>query len=305
VKANRITVTVDLGRVRRQAEGIRQSCRVSILAVVKADAYGLGARAVAGALADLVDGFVVLSLDEAVSAGLKKISSKPILTLAPHPDLEAEDFISAGVRPAVWNVTQAKNLRKAKPVLCVDTGMGRFACPLDQVESVLAAGGCDEAFTHAINVEQARKLKDLLGGRGLKLHAAGSSLLSEPEARLDAVRPGIALYRGAVRVATRILETHEGGRPAGYTGFNVPRFGVIPCGYLHGLRPGPCLIGGVRQRILEVGMQSAYVELGRGDKDGNEVVLLGDGLTEAQIAAQWGVSDHEALLRMARLSPIS
>ena len=33
------------------------------------------------------------------------------------------------------------------------------------------------------------------------LHAAASSLLDDPAARLDAVRPGLACYRGVVRVA--------------------------------------------------------------------------------------------------------
>ncbi len=299
MKSQRVTVTVDLGRIRRSAEEIRSRCGVGVLAVVKADAYGLGAREVAGALADVVEGFVVFGLAEAIGAGLSGITSKRILALGPHPDVEPGEFIAAGVRPSVWTAGEAKRLRSAHPVLCVDTGMRRFACPAENIEAVLAAGGCDEALTHAINREQALELKKLLGGRGLKLHAAGSALLDDPAARLDAVRPGIALYRGAARVSTRLLETHSGGKPAGYSGFNVPHFGVIPCGYLHGIRKGPCLINGAWRRILEVGMQTAFAETGPGDSAGDEVVLLGDGLTEAQIAADWGTTEHEVLVRMS------
>jgi alanine racemase len=302
VKSNLITVTVDLGRIRRSAEDIRRRCGVPLLAVVKADAYGLGARQVAQALAEAVDGFVVFSLAEAVSAGLRAVANKPILALKPHQDAEPEEFISAGVRPAVWTVAEAKTLRSAKPVLSVDTGMRRFACPPENIQEVLAAGGCDEAFTHATTVNQALQLKRFLGDRGLKLHAAGSSLLDEPAARLDAVRPGIALYRGAVRASVRLLETHMGDQPSGYSGFVVPRFGVIPCGYFHGLRKGTCLIAGVPQQIIEVGMQSAYVQIDRGDSPGDEVVLLGDGLTEAQIAKDWGTTEQEVIARFARMA---
>ena len=48
-------------------------------------------------------------------------------------------------------------------------------------------------------------------------------------------------------------------------------------------------------------MQSAFVELGPGDKAGDEVVLLGDGLTVYDVANAWGTTPHEALLRLANL----
>jgi len=43
------------------------------------------------------------------------------------------------------------------------------------------------------------------------------------------------------------------------------------------------------------------VEIGPNDRAGDEVVLLGDGLTEKEIAAAWRTSEHEALVRLARL----
>ncbi len=148
---------------------------------------------------------------------------------------------------------------------------------------------------------RSRTLAGALGGRGLRLHAAASALLEEPEARLDAVRPGMALYRGAVHVATRLVEARDGGGPAGYGGFTAERFGVILCGYSHGLRRGPCLIGGMRRSILEVGMQSAFVEIGPDDRVGDEVVLLGDSMTELDLAKAWGASEQQALLSMANM----
>jgi alanine racemase len=135
-----------------------------------------------------------------------------------------------------------------------------------------------------------RRLVDVVGDakerakRGVRAHAAGSALLDDREAWLDAVRPGLALYRGAARVVTRLIDVRDSSGPAGYGGFRVPRFGVILAGYSHGLRPGPCLINGRRSRVIETGMQSAFVECAAGDREGDEVILLGDGLEAEDVA---------------------
>jgi hypothetical protein len=64
-----VTVRIDLARIRASAQEIRRRTGVAILAVVKADAYGLGAAQVAEALADLADGWCVFSLAEAMKPG--------------------------------------------------------------------------------------------------------------------------------------------------------------------------------------------------------------------------------------------
>jgi len=211
---------------------------------------------------------------------------------------DAEEYLKHHVRPAAWDVGRAGALRAAGPVLSVDTGMQRFACPAGQIEAVLEAGECREAFTHATTLARVARLVERVGHHELKLHAAGSSLLAEPEARLDAVRPGLALYAGAVRASTRLVEERKSDGPVGYTGFAVARHGVILAGYSNGLRPGPCLINGRKSRVIEVGMQSAFVETGGGDRVGDGVVLLGDGLSEMEVAGDWKVSPQEVLMRL-------
>ena len=300
-----VGVHIDLDRVRRNVAGVRAKVgRAEVHAVVKADAYGLGAKRVAGAIADVVDGFVVFYASEAVDAGLVELG-KPILSLGPP---EVEICLKHGIRPAVWTAEDAAALRAARPVLAVDTGMQRFGCPPERIEQVLDAGRCTEAFTHGTRVEHVRRLVERVAGRGLRLHAAGSALLGEPEAHLDLVRPGLALYRGAVTVRTRLVEVHDSRGPAGYTGFVARRHGVILTGYSNGLRRGPCLVGGRRRRIVEVGMQSAFVELEPGDGARDEVTLLGpapdgsaDAVREDDVAATWGCTPHEALLHFARM----
>lgn len=301
-ETDRPRTVVDLARVRANAEAIVARTGVPLIAVVKADAYGLGARAVARTLADLAAAFYVFDASEAVQYELPATGKPTIALLGDSAD--AADYVAHHIRPVAWTVERAAALRAARPVLSVDTGQQRFACPIGSVGRVLETGKVDEAFTHASTAAQARAFAEALGGRGLKLHAAGSALLDEPAAWLDAVRPGLALYRGAARVTARLVEARDATGPAGYSGFTPPagRHGVIRAGYADGLRPGgPCAVNGRRRRLPEVGMQTAFVELGPGDRAGDEVVLLGDGVTEADAAAAWGTTPQEVLVRLCGL----
>jgi len=78
---------------------------------------------------------------------------------------------------------------------------------------------------------------------------------------------------------------------------------VILAGYSNGLRPGPCKVNGQIRRVLEVGMQSAFVEIGAGDRRGDEVLLLGDepGIDEAAVAGSWSASQQEVMVRLTKL----
>ena len=297
--SSHIAVRIDLEQIRRNARAIKELVKVSVLAVIKADAYGVGAARVAAAIANIVDGFCVFSLAEAATAELWQRTGKPCMVLGPDDGANADDYLAQHARPAVWDVGRAARLRRALPILSVDTGMQRFACPAEQLDAALTAGECDEAFTHATDPDRARRFLELMRGRGLRLHAAGSSLLHEPSARLDAVRPGLALYCGAVRVSTPLIETRKSDGPVGYGRFAATYHGVIRAGYFNGLRPGPCLINGRRSRIVEVGMQTSFVKTCSDDNICDEVVLLGDSLAEAEIAGEWKTSPHEVLTRFA------
>ena len=296
-----VEVRIDLARIRANTQDVARRVGVPLLAVVKADAYGLGAARVAEAIADLVEGFCVFDLREAIDADLGARIGKTILALGPPNSSNAQDYLAQRVRPAVSTADQAAALCAARPILSIDTGMQRFACPPHQIDRVLRAGECDEAFTHATRREHALRLANITSDRMLRLHAAGSALLDDPLCRFDAVRPGIALYRGAVRVSSRLAEARDTAGPLGYSAVPAHRHGVILAGYAHGLRPGPCLVSGQPRRLLEVGMQSAYVELGPDDKKGDAVILLGDGLSEDQVASQWQTTPHEALFHLCRL----
>ena len=300
-----VSVQVDLPRVRQNVELIARRTGVPIIAVVKADAYGLGARQVAKAIGDLVDGFYVFDAAEAMRYALFDLTGRRTIVLrGDSPD--AADYLARRIQPVAWTEDRARALRPMHPIVSVDTGQQRFGCDRALLRQIAAAGDIQEAMTHATTVAQASSLKRALDDAGLvpcRAHAAGSSLLDQPAAWLDTVRPGLAMYRGAVRVTTHLVEARDSTGPAGYGGFVVNRHGVILAGYSNGLRPGPCLVNGRPSRVLEVGMQSAFVECAAGDRAGDEIVLLGDGVELDAIASQWRTSQHEALLRLAELGP--
>jgi alanine racemase len=295
-----VSVRVDLSAVRANCIRIAAEQGVPVIAVVKADAYGLGAIPVARALADLVDGFYVFELAEAVAYDLAATGRRTIVMRADSRN--PADYLAHRVQPAVWDAATATALRSAHPILSVDTGQQRFGVPAGDAAAlgrVIKAGGITEAFAHATTPAHVAALIAACRGRVAKLHAAATALLPEHAAALDAVRPGLALYRGAARVTARLVEVRDSAGPAGYTGFRSARHGVFLAGYSHGMRPGgPCLVNGRPSRVPEVGMQSAFVECGPSGKPGDEVVLLGDGLSEAEVGAAWQVTPHEALVRL-------
>lgn len=294
-----VRVEIDLRRIRQNVLDIRQQTGVSVIAVIKADAYGLGAKEIARAIADLVDQFCFFSLGEAKAIDLWKLTGKSAITIGPPDSDDPQEYLSRHVRPAVSNPEQASRLKAAHPILCVDTGQQRFACPPDLIDQTIREGEIDEAFTHATSLEQVQRFRELMEGKVRLLHAAGSSLLHEPEARFDAARPGLAMYAGAVHVSTPLVEVHQTHGPAGYSRFQSTHHGVVLAGYSNGLRIGPCLVNGHPSRILEVGMQSAFVKIGPEEKIGDEVVLLGDALTHEEIASAWATTPHEVLFRLA------
>lgn len=303
-RSSHVKVQIDLARVRRNAEEIAQRTGVELIAVVKADAYGLGADAVAAAIGDVVDAFYVFDAAEVVAGHLRETADRRVIALTGASN-NPEDYLAQDIRPVVWTVERAKVLKRARPIVSVDTGQQRFGCRAADVMAVCKAGECDEMMTHATTLAQVQALVEASGPdikarqrRGLRLHAAGSVLLDEPQSWLDAVRPGFALYRGAARVTARLVEVRDSAGPAGYRGFVVDRFGLILAGYSHGLRPGPCLVNGRVARVIEVGMQSSFVQVSREDKSGDEVVLLGEGMEAEMIAGEWGTTTQEVLVRM-------
>lgn len=291
MKSRHIRVNVDLDRVRINAEQIRARTQVGLIAVIKADGYGLGAIRAADVLAGVADEFAYFSFEEASAV------RRPGLVLGP-PDREPREFAELRLRPMISNPRDAQRYADIAVAISVDTGMCRFGCPIEELDPLLRRGNAVDAYTHARGLQSIQQLIEAVSHRGLRRHAAASALLHEPAAWLDAVRPGYALYRDALDVRTSLVsvrDTH--GRPAGYTSFSAPRIGIILAGYSHGLAPAPIHINGRPQRILEVGMNSSFVSVDPADRSGDDVILLGEGLDAEAVASSLGVRPHEVLCR--------
>jgi alanine racemase len=191
-----------------------------ILAVIKNNGYGMGVTNVAKLLEPQPEifGFAVVKLHEAISlrdAGVRK----PILLLGPFDEQNLEDAVARGIMPMVYTPQGAAldkiAVKIQKPVslhVCVDTGIGRVGVPYHVAAPLirdLAARksvqvqGTMMTFTEDpdFDKEQLRRFHETCAdlekeGIGLgKKHAASSfTLFQHPEAFLDMVRPGMAIY---------------------------------------------------------------------------------------------------------------
>lgn len=193
-------------------------------AVVKADAYGHGAIAVARKAVELgADYLAVAVLSEAVElrqAGF----TVPILILGATQLDEADTVVDYDVTQAVFTLGAAKALSEAavrrgkvaKVHLVTDTGMGRIgvrpeaagelamavsALPNIEVEGMFSHFALSDARDKSYAQEQFERFKVAMNSveaAGIRLkirHIANSAAILElPETHLDMVRAGIILY---------------------------------------------------------------------------------------------------------------
>jgi len=191
-----------------------------ILAVIKNNGYGLGVANVARVFGPMpeIAGCAVVKLDEAVrvhEAGFKK----PILLMGPFDEKNLDDIVAKNIVPMIYTPSGpaldrvAQSLQRPVNVhICVDTGLGREGVPYREAPDLirdLAArkgvliAGLMMTFTEdpEFDPEQLRRFQQLsstLEAAGVRLgrkHAASSfALFQHPEAFLDMVRPGMALF---------------------------------------------------------------------------------------------------------------
>lgn len=194
-----------------------------IIAVVKANAYGLGALKIAQELEKLGVGFfAVACINEAIQLRQGGIQGS-ILVLSPFFESEANQFIDYNIIPTLTDLNRAFFLnQKAQEMgetikvhIKVDTGMGRLGVKLNQAKdtilkiatlSNLKVQGVFSHFPSAdllddFSLVQIKKFKELvfvLEQEGLKIplkHIANSSgIIAYNDPFFTAVRPGIILY---------------------------------------------------------------------------------------------------------------
>ena len=217
-------VEVDLSAIQSNARAIKAYAHGrSLIAVIKADAYGHGVIPVAETLCEEAAMYAVATVAEAVelrTAGIKK----PVIVLFNALPVQVETIIEYQLTPAVHEPTLCKALSCAaqakgtsvKVHLDVDTGMNRggiwytetvdFLKRLTLLEGIEIEGifthfaAADEANkNHAgLQLERFKSVLSTLSKLNLRppiVHAANSAAaLTLSDAHFDAVRVGLGLY---------------------------------------------------------------------------------------------------------------
>ncbi len=286
-----------------------------ILAVIKNNGYGLGVVNVARILEphSAIAGFAVVKLNEAVmlrDAGI----AKPILSLGPFSESELEEMVGRSITPMIYTPIESMIDRVSRKLnatvavhVCVDTGIGRVGVPFRKAPSLvrsLAARssvrieGTMMTFTEDpdFDKEQLQRFRSLCDGLekegiGLgKKHAASTfGLFQIPDAFMDMVRPGMALFgmypeqefrtmdlmdlKPAVALRAKVIYVKrlEKGESAGYNRVFHPEeerwVATIPVGHADGYprsatKGARVRIGKDRFPVVAISASHTIVDLG-------------------------------------------
>jgi alanine racemase len=266
----RAWVDVDLGALQRNAGAIAARAGVPILPMVKADAYGLGAVAVARALESLDPwGYGVATVEEGAvlrEAGI----GRRIVVFTPLTDSDLADARQHDLIPALSRVEGIRAWRAlggTKWHLAIDTGMSRSGVRWDAIGSLrdtVVEFPPDGAFTHFHSADRNdgsaerqedrfREAVDALPARPPLLHTEnGAAIEHRGHSSWDLARPGIFLYgvgcggglrpEGVVHLRARVadLRTVRDGETvsylASYRAVGDRTIATLSIGYADGLR---------------------------------------------------------------------
>ena len=263
MRAERPTwVEIDLSAIGNNTRQVKSLVgpQVSVLASLKADAYGHGALKVARTV--LHNGASMLgvaTVSEATPLREAGVNA-PILVFGYVPLWQMREAVRLGLTITLYSVESAQALSRAalalgqtvKVHVKVDTGMGRLGIRAEQVEEIvtlmreirgLPGLELEGVFTHfamADTLDQAHariqlarfqnvlQVLEAVGMRPPLVHAANSAAtIALPEAHFDMVRPGIALYGLDPSLEVRLP---AGFRPALSFKTQVAQAKIIPEG---------------------------------------------------------------------------
>lgn len=241
---DRTYAKVNLSAIRHNIMEVRKNIRkkTSIMAIVKADAYGHGAFPVARTLEDLVDAYGVALIEEALElreAGFKQM----ILILGYTGENWYEELVRHRISQTIYTYDMAKKLSdvavsmgvKTPIHIKLDTGMGRIGFQPDDKNVALVREICElpgiepeGIFTHFARadeetIEPAREpfarymeFVSKLEDSGIHIpykHVSNSaSVIGFPEANLDMVRVGIMTY--GLYPSDKVVKEHISLKPA-------------------------------------------------------------------------------------------
>jgi alanine racemase len=339
-----------------------------VFCVLKADGYGHGSKALARTLERAgAHGIAVALLEEAIELREAGIQA-PILVMGGYYGRSYHEVLRYRLTPVVHDQSQIEAIAhevrysQSAPVrvhLKVDTGMARLGVkpegvlrvgnairkhPEVELEGLMTHFACADAADHeamAAQLDAFDAATEVLAAMGLKpsvRHSANSAaLLQLPRARMDLVRPGIALFgvepfpgsapglRPVMQVKSELISLRElePGQSVGYgwtwTAKRPTRVATLPMGYADGLsrglsNRGAVLVRGQRAPIVGVvSMDMTMVDVTNveGASTGDECVILGSQrgpqgeatITAAEVARQLDSIAWEVLTNISRRVP--
>lgn len=250
-------LTIDLGAICANWRLLRDRLGTAeCAAVVKADAYGLGAACVAPVLAAAgCRHFFVAHLDEAIALRPHLPASTVLYVLHGSPSGVESEFLAHDLIPVLNSLSQmdawtalARSKNMPLPaILQVDTGMSRLGLSsqelaavvedqrrLDGIELryVMSHLACAEQQDYSLNAQQLtlfQEARHVLPRAGASL-ANSSGVFLGPDYHFDLARPGAALYgvapvagapnpmKQVVRLQGKVIQVRaiEAGTGVGY-----------------------------------------------------------------------------------------
>ena len=262
----RVYAKIDLDAIRHNIAMVREKVgnEVRVLAVIKADAYGHGAVEVGKHVEDLVDGFALAVIEEAIvlrKAGL----SKSMLLLGYTNEVNYPDLLEYDVAQTVYSFEMAQKLsdcavkhgKTANIHIKVDTGMGRigFLPNEDSVAEVVRISQLpnlviEGLFTHFSKADMAGEGQEYTreqfekyqwfskalddAGVVVQIHHVANSagIMEYPDTYLDQVRSGIITY--GLYPSDEVDERHLDIRPAMELKSHIVHIKEVPAGYAIG-----------------------------------------------------------------------
>jgi alanine racemase len=322
---------VSLGQIARNYIAIRAAAGVSVAGVVKANAYGHGAVAVARVLiGEGADWLAVSNVAEGEELRAAGIEAR-ILILGGVLPFEREALFGARLTPVVHSLDELRELDgMARPLsihLKVDSGMARMGTLASAEEIVKAVRDLrflrlegllshfatpGEGKQTGEQIARFREVADLI--RPEIVHFASSGALGLGLG-LTMVRPGIALYgygtSGVMPALTwkaRVIAVKdlEEGAPVGYGArfvtSRLTQMAVIAAGYADGVprlltNRGRVIIQGKAAAIIgAVSMDLTTIDVtGLTVQAGDEATLIGEGITADDVAEMTGTISYEVL----------
>ncbi len=261
------TLSIDHTAIAANWRALSALCSGATGAVVKANAYGLGAGEVARTLAGAGARWFFVAVAEEGAAVRAALGPGPrICVFSGHMEGDAAALRAHDLTPMLNSVDQMLRHVEALPGhafgIQLDTGMNRLGMEpaewaalrdiaLDQNPVlVMSHLACADDPGHPMNAYQLQVFRDLTDGLGVprSLAATGGMLLGEAY-HFDLCRPGIGLYGGApfsearpvVRLDLPVIQMRdvEPGEVVGYANAWIAqgrsRIATVSAGYADGL----------------------------------------------------------------------